>query len=28
MYISYAMGKLPLDAEEDRVYELGFRYSF
>ncbi|MGA1794562.1 MAG: hypothetical protein ACMUIL_01780 [bacterium] len=28
MYISYATGRLPLDAEEDRVYELGFRYSF
>jgi hypothetical protein len=28
MYISYTTGKLPLDAEEDRIYELGFNYSF
>jgi hypothetical protein len=28
MYVSYSAGKLPLDAEDDRVFELGFHYGF
>jgi hypothetical protein len=28
LYLSYTTGKLPLDAEDDQVYELGFKYQF
>ena len=27
-YVSYTTGRLPFDAEEDQVYELGLRYRF
>ena len=28
MFASYTTGKLPLDAQNDQVYEVGFHYKF
>ncbi|WP_345972168.1 hypothetical protein [Sulfurimonas diazotrophicus] len=28
LYVSYSDGKLPLDRQNDQVYELGFKYKF
>lgn len=28
LYVSYTTGKLPFDAKNDQVYELGFQYKF
>ena len=28
MFVSYSTGKLPMDAQKDKVYELGFNYNF
>ena len=28
MFVSYSSGRLPLDVNNDRVYELGFKFEF
>ena len=28
LYVSYATGKLPFDAKDDQIYEIGLRYNF
>jgi len=28
MFVSYTTGKLPFDAKNDQIYQLGFKYNF